>query len=150
MSESERPVPSSSPISVGRIFQKKAMSGVWLPDKGVLECFLCTSKFSTIIRKHHCRRCGLIMCNKCSLSRLSLGDGIPRCRVCDKCVGDLEFERQRGLLGEKLREEERKERLEKQNKVMADRIVHLTDNLDEKEEELDELKKVVESTTKER
>ncbi|XP_077977542.1 rabenosyn-5-like [Glandiceps talaboti] len=38
----------------------------WAPDDDVKFCPTCGDKFSLAKRKHHCRLCGTIMCNRCS------------------------------------------------------------------------------------
>ncbi|CAH1784686.1 unnamed protein product [Owenia fusiformis] len=38
----------------------------WAPDKDVAFCITCGKKFGLMVRRHHCRLCGGIMCNKCS------------------------------------------------------------------------------------
>ncbi|CAF0796127.1 unnamed protein product [Brachionus calyciflorus] len=38
----------------------------WVSDKDVQLCPNCAKGFNLITRKHHCRLCGAIMCNKCS------------------------------------------------------------------------------------
>jgi hypothetical protein len=39
---------------------------VWLDDSARTKCALCNATFGTFTRKHHCRRCGEIVCDKCS------------------------------------------------------------------------------------
>ncbi|XP_039050026.1 vacuolar protein sorting-associated protein 27-like [Hibiscus syriacus] len=49
-------------------------------------CQGCSSLFTFINRKHHCRRCGRIFCNSCSQQRMVLhGHGDSSVRVCDPC-----------------------------------------------------------------
>jgi FYVE/RhoGEF/PH domain-containing protein 5/6 len=64
---------------------------IWAPDKTVLFCPSCDVEFSIIKRKHHCRSCGTIVCNKCSLNRFELShvDANNMVRVCDNCFDDL-------------------------------------------------------------
>ena len=38
---------------------------VWQEDGGVKACPLCDTKFTFFNRRHHCRKCGKIFCNKC-------------------------------------------------------------------------------------
>mmetsp|Transcript_11640 Transcript_11640/g.17895 ORF Transcript_11640/g.17895 Transcript_11640/m.17895 type:complete len:247 (+) Transcript_11640:55-795(+) len=39
---------------------------VWVSDEVATNCMLCNSKFSLFWRRHHCRRCGLCVCNNCA------------------------------------------------------------------------------------
>eukprot|EP00500_Bicosoecida_sp_ms1_P014270 CAMPEP_0203825728 /NCGR_PEP_ID=MMETSP0115-20131106/54962_1 /ASSEMBLY_ACC=CAM_ASM_000227 /TAXON_ID=33651 /ORGANISM="Bicosoecid sp, Strain ms1" /LENGTH=258 /DNA_ID=CAMNT_0050734773 /DNA_START=17 /DNA_END=789 /DNA_ORIENTATION=- len=60
--------------------------GVWQPDSSVQRCPVCSKKFTMIRRKHHCRVCGLVVCDACSKARLVLppagatwgGQEVPR------------------------------------------------------------------------
>ncbi|KAI8088454.1 hypothetical protein BDF21DRAFT_218957 [Thamnidium elegans] len=45
---------------------------VWENDLDVKECRGCRRKFGFLLRRHHCRCCGLIHCDKCSMSRAYL------------------------------------------------------------------------------
>ncbi|XP_070557798.1 rabenosyn-5-like [Ptychodera flava] len=38
----------------------------WAPDEDVRNCLTCGDKFSLSRRKHHCRLCGTILCQRCS------------------------------------------------------------------------------------
>ena len=38
----------------------------WMDAEGVDTCSRCnTTKFTLTVRKHHCRFCGLVVCDKC-------------------------------------------------------------------------------------
>ncbi|KAL4709851.1 hypothetical protein ACJJTC_000338 [Scirpophaga incertulas] len=60
----------------------------WVEDYSTDRCMLCcTSIFSMIIRRHHCRRCGRLVCHACSRRRMqvpSYPSGV-KIRVCDDC-----------------------------------------------------------------
>lgn len=43
----------------------------WVADELVASCSGCQSRFTIFLRRHHCRRCGLIFCNDCSNNRLT-------------------------------------------------------------------------------
>src|SRR5689334_6982004 len=73
---------SSSPLSY------------WQPDSSSSTCNLCSSSFSLITnRKHHCRYCGYLVCNECSLNFNDiLKLNLYKVRICDKCVDKVEME----------------------------------------------------------
>jgi hypothetical protein len=79
---------------------------VWESDVNVKDCRRCHRRFGLLNRRHHCRRCGLIVCDRCSPSRAYLpasqtlqppkGSMEPghvleaqQQRVCNKCCADL-------------------------------------------------------------
>ncbi|KAI9597654.1 hypothetical protein BDF19DRAFT_434053, partial [Syncephalis fuscata] len=49
----------------------------WESDREATVCRNCQRRFTLWIRRHHCRRCGLVFCNQCSMGRaimmISLG-----------------------------------------------------------------------------
>lgn len=38
----------------------------WQPDEEVKECPLCERRFTLLFRRHHCRKCGRVVCGYCS------------------------------------------------------------------------------------
>ncbi|KAJ8628070.1 hypothetical protein MRB53_021377 [Persea americana] len=64
---------------------KPSMRGVnWVEDAS--HCQGCSSQFTFFNRKHHCRRCGGLFCNSCTLQRMTLrGQGDSPVRICDPC-----------------------------------------------------------------
>lgn len=60
----------------------------WVPDEAVTKCTGCGGDFSAFNRKHHCRNCGDIFCDKCTHGRIALTseDNAPQVRVCDRCM----------------------------------------------------------------
>ncbi|KAI7861555.1 FYVE zinc finger-domain-containing protein [Spinellus fusiger] len=78
----------------------------WESDMEAKECRRCTRRFGFLVRRHHCRRCGLIVCDRCSQSRAYLSPhqilqdpllpaeslqvlASQHHRVCDKCYADV-------------------------------------------------------------
>ncbi|KAJ4887296.1 phosphoinositide binding [Raphanus sativus] len=56
----------------------------WVVDAS--HCQGCSSQFTFINRKHHCRRCGGLFCGSCTQQRMSLrGQGDTPVRICDPC-----------------------------------------------------------------
>eukprot|EP00899_Mesostigma_viride_P021240 jgi/Mesvir1/29117/Mv18420-RA.1 len=64
----------------------------WVPDEAVKSCMQCSAEFGFSLRKHHCRSCGDIFCDKCSRGRLDVSgepSGGNLIRVCDKCQREI-------------------------------------------------------------
>ena len=61
-----------------------SMAPIWQEDSEVKACTLCNTGFTLTKRRHHCRICGSVVCNSCSLSRL-VHSGKPK-RACARCV----------------------------------------------------------------
>ncbi|XP_073138993.1 uncharacterized protein [Henckelia pumila] len=56
----------------------------WVVDAS--HCQGCSSQFTFINRKHHCRRCGGLFCNSCTQPRMVLrGQGDSPVRICEPC-----------------------------------------------------------------
>ncbi|XP_055847784.1 WD repeat and FYVE domain-containing protein 3 [Episyrphus balteatus] len=82
----------------GRIFSwsvteqpGRGVADHWLKDEGADQCVKCHVKFNLYERKHHCRNCGQVFCNKCSrfeseISRLRI---LKPVRVCQTCYSSL-------------------------------------------------------------
>lgn len=60
----------------------------WEPNSASSVCRLCGWKWGLVRhRRHHCRKCGLLVCGRCSRGRSKVA-GYPEkaVRVCDKCL----------------------------------------------------------------
>ncbi|KAK4673157.1 hypothetical protein QC763_109360 [Podospora pseudopauciseta] len=44
----------------------------WQPDAEVTYCPICNAQFSIFVRKHHCRKCGRVVCASCSPHRITI------------------------------------------------------------------------------
>lgn len=44
----------------------------WQDDSEVTSCSICHRRFHFLFRKHHCRKCGQVVCDQCSSHRLDL------------------------------------------------------------------------------
>lgn len=90
-----RPVCSSLMITSSEQYPHAVRVRAWQPDEEAKSCPLCKAKFSFTVRKHHCRRCGRVICNDCSQRRMRAPDGqvnAPLTRVCDECVEAIQEE----------------------------------------------------------
>jgi len=71
-----------------------AAQDAWVPDWEMLQCMRCGVQFRAWVRRHHCRKCGALICSSCSQHFLALtvegADKSPakasgRVRVCFLC-----------------------------------------------------------------
>jgi len=72
----------------------------WVPDQESSQCMACKAGFTTIRRRHHCRKCGGLYCGACTTKRipiLNAGFSEP-VRVCDKCYSALSSKRATKLI----------------------------------------------------
>ncbi|XP_055017123.1 zinc finger FYVE domain-containing protein 26 isoform X2 [Boleophthalmus pectinirostris] len=59
----------------------------WVPDTQHSVCMVCQrERFTMFNRRHHCRRCGRLVCQACSEKKMNV-EGCPgeEVRVCDQC-----------------------------------------------------------------
>lgn len=63
----------------------------WVPDEAVTKCTACGNDFGAFVRRHHCRNCGDIFCDKCTPGRTALtaDENAPVVRVCDRCLAEV-------------------------------------------------------------
>ena len=70
-------------------------AAVWKQDRMVSGCLICHNTFNLVRRRHHCRKCGEVVCDPCSKHRMPMNIVVPTSdattpqRVCDNCIGDL-------------------------------------------------------------
>ncbi|XP_018496754.1 pleckstrin homology domain-containing family F member 2 [Galendromus occidentalis] len=69
----------------------KEHAAVWVPDSGAGKCMVCKeTKFTLINRRHHCRKCGCVVCANCSQHKFMLpAQSSKPVRVCDCCYSSL-------------------------------------------------------------
>eukprot|EP00754_Rhynchopus_humris_P025775 Rhum_TRINITY_DN14966_c1_g1::Rhum_TRINITY_DN14966_c1_g1_i1::g.129245::m.129245 len=62
----------------------------WAPDDSRTACCVCDRKFTVTRRRHHCRKCGALVCEKCSPYTQSVSGYKEKQRVCVTCYHDVE------------------------------------------------------------
>lgn len=91
--------PSSSPVADFYETARSDKRSAWMPDSTRTSCTICRTAFTFSNRKHHCRKCGNLVCDKCSKARqivkfpaveksseaVDVSSGPVR--VCDNCKG---------------------------------------------------------------
>jgi hypothetical protein len=70
------------------ISDSHVLAPVWIPDIESSSCMRCDEPFTVISRKHHCRKCGYVVCDRCSSNKAIVHsvDRINKVRVCDTCL----------------------------------------------------------------
>jgi FYVE/RhoGEF/PH domain-containing protein 5/6 len=74
-------ISSSSTLSDSGTVKAK----LWVPDTQVTNCYVCNHLFTLLVRKHHCRNCGEVVCATCSKKKMTLPTASMAVRVCIKC-----------------------------------------------------------------
>ncbi|KAH7474889.1 FYVE, RhoGEF and PH domain-containing protein 6 [Phytophthora ramorum] len=72
-------------------------AALWVPDEIAGVCTICKASFRAYYRRrHHCRRCGAVVCDTCSSGRapLFVGESSRAERVCSPCFKILDLVRQ--------------------------------------------------------
>uniref|UniRef100_M4BAX7 Uncharacterized protein n=1 Tax=Hyaloperonospora arabidopsidis (strain Emoy2) TaxID=559515 RepID=M4BAX7_HYAAE len=75
-------------------------AALWVPDDVAGSCNICHASFRAYYRRrHHCRRCGTVVCDTCSTGRapLFVGESSRAERVCSPCFKVLDLVRQFAL-----------------------------------------------------
>lgn len=78
---------------------------VWQDDNSVTRCFICDSNYHIFNRRHHCRKCGRVVCGSCSQQPVKyfpntvvvlngsgdrhIATAHERFRTCDECVEEI-------------------------------------------------------------
>ncbi|XP_060781171.1 zinc finger FYVE domain-containing protein 26 isoform X2 [Neoarius graeffei] len=58
----------------------------WIPDHQRHICMVCQrERFTMFNRRHHCRRCGRLVCHACSSRKMVVEGNDEPVRVCDQC-----------------------------------------------------------------
>lgn len=73
------------PISFWKSLSKES----WMNDNESTRCVLCNVSFSLFLRRHHCRGCGRLVCDRCSQGRVRSKKSKTTERACDRCVVSL-------------------------------------------------------------
>ncbi|CAG0902290.1 unnamed protein product [Cyprideis torosa] len=62
-------------------------AAVWIPDSEAPRCMHCKrTQFTLVNRRHHCRKCGAVVCGGCSRRKMLLPiQSSKPLRVCDTC-----------------------------------------------------------------
>ncbi|XP_043921550.1 pleckstrin homology domain-containing family F member 2 [Protopterus annectens] len=69
-------------------------AAVWVPDSEAAVCMRCQkAKFTAVNRRHHCRKCGFVVCGPCSEKKYILPSQSSKpVRVCDFCYDAVSAE----------------------------------------------------------
>ena len=77
-------------IAVNKLRSKLLSREFWMRDENAKDCFHCGEPFSTFRRKHHCRTCGQIFDNKCTMliggSQFGSTSSVRVCKPCEAII----------------------------------------------------------------
>tara|TARA_B110001454_G_scaffold205585_1_gene215309 strand:- start:403 stop:735 length:333 start_codon:yes stop_codon:yes gene_type:complete len=59
---------------------------VWMKNSATNQCVRCSKRFTTKRRKHHCRKCKVLVCSSCCPSKQRLMINGKQERVCNVCI----------------------------------------------------------------
>ncbi|CAD5221814.1 unnamed protein product [Bursaphelenchus okinawaensis] len=64
---------------------------LWIPDNKATKCLMngCESKFSVVLRRHHCRNCGWLICRRCVGYAPVRAKQYESVKVCPECFDRL-------------------------------------------------------------
>ena len=72
LSSPERPLTRRLTPDSSRDRSREVVLPRWQPDAEVSKCPICGTQFSFWYRKHHCRKCGRVVCAGCSPHRITI------------------------------------------------------------------------------
>ncbi|XP_048339945.1 zinc finger FYVE domain-containing protein 26 isoform X1 [Sphaerodactylus townsendi] len=86
-SPGERSLPQSVSVQEFVPPERPPLKHQWIPDETEGTCMVCkTERFTMFNRRHHCRRCGRLVCSSCSTKKMVVGACRENlARVCDQC-----------------------------------------------------------------
>ncbi|KAJ9503737.1 Mitochondrial distribution and morphology protein 12 [Exophiala xenobiotica] len=80
--------PQARPMS--KLRSKLLSKEFWMRDENAKDCFHCGEQFTTFRRKHHCRTCGQIFDNKCTVlisgTHFGSNSAIRVCKPCESII----------------------------------------------------------------
>ncbi|XP_010889719.1 pleckstrin homology domain-containing family F member 1 [Esox lucius] len=77
---------------------RSTFATTWIPDQASAICMRCSVAFTVNRRRHHCRRCGFVVCNACSKERAIIEHISSKpVRVCRPCLLSLQSEEQQAI-----------------------------------------------------
>lgn len=75
---------------VNKLRSKLLSKEFWMRDENAKDCFHCGEPFTTFRRKHHCRTCGQIFDNKCTVlingSYFGANSAVRVCKPCESII----------------------------------------------------------------
>ncbi|GMR34861.1 hypothetical protein PMAYCL1PPCAC_05056 [Pristionchus mayeri] len=85
-----------APAQPSRLTESELQLGktppIWIPDAECPACMLCSARFTFLLRRHHCRACGRVLCSACCGERMVLAyqPDKGKARVCSPCASTLQ------------------------------------------------------------
>ncbi|XP_068802326.1 zinc finger FYVE domain-containing protein 26 isoform X3 [Struthio camelus] len=99
----------------------------WIPDDTEMICMVCkTERFTMFNRRHHCRRCGRLVCSSCSTKKMA----VEACRenparVCDQCYSYYNREHLPGFIQDASTKKEDQDQVEETSSNKYSTVVRI-------------------------
>lgn len=75
---------------INKLRSKLLSKEFWMRDENAKDCFHCGEQFTTFRRKHHCRTCGQIFDNKCTVlingNHFGSNSAVRVCKPCESII----------------------------------------------------------------
>mmetsp|Transcript_24332 Transcript_24332/g.34889 ORF Transcript_24332/g.34889 Transcript_24332/m.34889 type:complete len:283 (-) Transcript_24332:132-980(-) len=75
--------------SVQPVSRENTTAKLWVPDTSTAFCMVCRKDFSLLVRRHHCRKCGRVVCKECApikntrpIFEIGFKDPVRHCKEC--------------------------------------------------------------------
>jgi hypothetical protein len=78
------------------IGQSEYLAPLFIPFAKVSNCMVCKHKFNVLFRKHHCKKCGHVVCDECSkfryiLKQMSADEPKRVCATCSEMIRSVKM-----------------------------------------------------------
>ncbi|KAF7509055.1 hypothetical protein GJ744_008450 [Endocarpon pusillum] len=94
--DADQGVRQAPKIVINKLRSKLLSREFWMRDENAKDCFHCGEPFSTFRRKHHCRTCGQIFDNKCTIliggSQFGSNSSVRVCKPCEAIINAHEHD----------------------------------------------------------
>jgi hypothetical protein len=85
---------SSPAVAPGELVAAPVLQ--WVLDENAPRCMQCGAIFTLLLRRHHCRICGIVVCRHCCVERVQIPGTLVHKRACVACTEKVHLQMARG------------------------------------------------------